>query len=53
MTPASLAAAVALRTCKIIKNGRNVFERRENMLQNGILYFVFKLIQSSEMVLQS
>jgi len=38
--PTSLAAAVAPRTGKII----------ENLLQSGILHFVFKLSQSSEIV---
>jgi len=50
MTPTSLAARVAPRTGKIIKNGR-VFER-ENFLPKGILQFVFKLSQSSEIVIQ-
>jgi len=31
---------------KIIKNGLNVFERGENLLQNGILQFVFRVSQS-------
>jgi len=53
MTPTSLAAAVVPRTCKIIQNGLRVFERGENLLQNGILQFVFKLSQSSKIVLQS
>jgi len=35
MTPTSLAADVAPRTGKIIKNGLHVFERAENLLQNG------------------
>jgi len=43
MTPTSLAAAVAPRTGKINKN-RPVFERGENLLQNGILHFAFKLV---------
>jgi len=49
----SLVTVVAPRTGKIIKNGRSVFERGEKLLQNGELHFVFKLSQSSEMVLQS
>jgi len=49
----SLAAAVAPRTGEIIKNGLSVFERGENLLQNGILHFAFTLSQSSEIVLQS
>jgi len=51
MTPMSLAAALAPRTDKIIKN--SVFERAENLLPNGILHFVFKCSQSSKIVLQS
>jgi len=35
------------------KNWPSVFERGENVLQNGILHFVFMLSQSSEIVLQS
>jgi len=41
--PTSLAAAVAPRTGKII----------ENLLQSGILHFVFKLSQSSEIVVRN
>jgi len=37
-----LAATVTPRTEKIIKNGLRVFERGENLLQNGILHFVFR-----------
>jgi len=45
MTPTSLAAAAAPRTGKINKNDRqNVFERRENLLQNGILHLPFILL---------
>jgi len=52
MTLTSLATAVAPRTGKIIKNDLHVndlhvFKRGENLLQNGILYFVFKLSQLS------
>jgi len=44
MTSTSLAAEVAPRTSKIIKNSHRVFERRENlMLQNDITHFAFKL----------
>jgi len=50
--PTSLAAAVASRTGKIIKNGR-VFERGENLLQNGTLHFAFNSSQSSEIIFQS
>jgi len=53
MTLTSLAAAVAPRTDKIIKNDIRVFEIGENLLQNGIPHFVFKLSQSLEIVLQS
>jgi len=53
MTPTSLAAAVAPRVGKIIKNGRRVFEWGENLLQKGILDFAFKLSQSLEIVFQS
>jgi len=52
MAPTSFAAPVAPRTGKIIKNGR-VFERGENLPQNGMLHFVFNLSQSLEIVLQS
>jgi len=50
MTPTSLAAVVAHRTGKIVKN---VFEIPENLLQNGILHFSFNLSQSTEIVFQS
>jgi len=64
MTPTSLAATVALRTGKIVRNGFRffsfffsffsvVFERGENLLQNGMLHFLFKLSQSLEIMLQS
>jgi len=53
ITPTSLAAALARRTDKIIKNGLRFFERVENLLPNGILHFVFKCSQSSKVVLQS
>jgi len=52
MTMTSLVAAVVSRTGKIIKIGLSVFERGENLLQNGMV-FVFKLSQSSGIVLQS
>jgi len=42
VTLMSLAAAVAHRTGSL-----RVFERGENLLQNGILHFVFKLSQST------
>jgi len=38
MTPTSLAADIAPRTGRIIKKGLRVFERGENILQNGILH---------------
>jgi len=41
MTPTSLAAAVVLRKGQIIKNVLGVFKRGENLLQNGILHFIF------------
>jgi len=49
-----LAAAVAPHKGKIIKNGLGVFERGENLLQNGTLclHFAFNLSQSSEIVFQ-
>jgi len=36
----------------IIKNSLRVFVRGENLLQNGMLHFAFKLSQSSEIVFQ-
>jgi len=42
----SLAAVVAPRTGKIIKNVLRVFIRGGNLLQNGMLHFAFKLSQS-------
>jgi len=50
MTPTSLAAAVAPRTGKIIKNG--VVFLKEEKITKCILHFVFKLSQSTEIVLQ-
>jgi len=50
MTPMSLVTDVAPRVDKINKNGLSVFERGDNLLQNGILHFVFKLSQSSDKV---
>jgi len=46
MAVMSLVAVVATRAGKIIKNGLGVFERGENLLQNGILHFVFRFSQS-------
>jgi len=40
VTPTSLAAPVEPRTGKIIQNGLRVFERGENLPQNGILYYI-------------
>jgi len=37
-----LVVAVAPRTGKIIEKGRRVFEKADNLLQNGILNFAFK-----------
>jgi len=37
---------------QIIKNGL-FFEKGEHLLQNGILHFVFKFSQSSEIALES
>jgi len=47
MTPTSFAAAVAPRTGKVIKYGHGVFERGENLLQNGILHFAFKFLKGA------
>jgi len=52
-TPHDIASLIAPRKGKIIKNDSCVFERGENLLQNCILRFVFKLSQSSEIVLQN
>jgi len=41
-------AVAASRTGKIFKNGLRVFERGENLLQNGVLHFVFGFSQLSE-----
>jgi len=49
----SLVAVMAPRTGKTTKNVVKVFERGENLLQNSILHFVFRLSQSSEIALQS
>jgi len=38
---------------KIIKNSLNIFERGENLVQNGLLHFEFRLSQSSEIALES
>jgi len=41
--------ALALRSSKFIKN---VFERGGNLLQNGILHFVFRFNQLSEIAIK-
>jgi len=51
VTPMSLVAAVA--PCKIIKNVLNFLQRREVLLQNGILHFVFRLSQWTLIALES
>jgi len=48
-----LALDVALLTGETIKNRLNVIERGENLLQNGMLHFVFGISQLSEIELQS
>jgi len=48
----SLVVVVAPRTGKIIKNGHNVFEGGENLLQNDVFHFVFRLSQSPKIALQ-
>jgi len=55
MVVTSLVVAVAPRTGKIIRNGLNVSERGENLLQNRnkILHFVFRSTQSSGIALES
>jgi len=37
MIVTSFVAVVAPRTRKIVKNGLHLFEREENLLQNGII----------------
>jgi len=51
MTPTSLAVAIASRTVKIIKNGLRVL--KEEKILYGMVYFAFKLSQSSEIVFRS
>jgi len=46
----SLVVAVTPRTGKINKNGLNIFERGEILLQNGILHFLFKPSQVKPIV---
>jgi len=54
MRVTSLVAVVAPRTVKIVKNGVFLKKRkRRKFAKNGILHFVFKLSQSSEIVLES
>jgi len=52
MRVTSLVAVVVPRTGKTIKNCLCLFERGENLLQNGIFHFVFTLSQSPEIALQ-
>jgi len=49
----SLALDVVPCTAKIIKNRRNIFERGEYLLRNGVLNFVFRISQLSEIELQN
>jgi len=51
MAVMSLVAVVAPRTGKIIKKWRKL--KGENLLQNGILHFVFRFSQSWEIALGS
>jgi len=53
MRVTSLVATVAPRTGKFITNDHRVFEKGENLLQNGILQCVFRFSQSSEIALGS
>jgi len=53
MRVTSFVAVVAPSIGKIIKNGLRVFEKGEHLLQNGILHFVLRFSQSSEIALQS
>jgi len=53
MSVTSLVVDIAPHAREIIKNGLHVFEMGENLLQNGILYFVFRLSQSSEIAFES
>jgi len=48
MSLTSLVVVVAPRTGKIVKNDLRVFEGGENLLQNGILHFVFRFSQSQK-----
>jgi len=47
------AAAEALDTGKIIKKIPDVFDRGEDLLQNGMQHFDYSPLQSSEIALQS
>jgi len=54
MAVMSLVAVMTPHTGKIVKNSLRVFERGENLLQNGnIANFVFWFSQSSELELES
>jgi len=50
MVPMSLVAAVAPRRSNFIKNGlcANSKEETKNLLQNGMLHFVFRFSEQSE-----
>jgi len=49
----SNVVVVAPGTGQIVKNGLHVFDRGENLLQNGMLHFVFRFSQSLEITLES
>jgi len=46
----SLALNIAPLTGKIIKNRRRVFERGEDLLQNGMLHFVFLTVNCQKSI---
>ena len=48
-----LAGAVAPSTGKIMQNAPELFERGQNLLQNGILNFAISLSQSPAIAFQS
>jgi len=50
--PCSLALDAAPLTGKIIKNRLSVFERGDNLLQNGMLHLVIWISQLSKIALQ-
>jgi len=47
-----VTSLVAARTGKIWKNRLRVFEIRQNLLQNGVFNFAFRLSQSSGIMLE-